>query len=391
MLDKTFKELEDCDVDEKIRIFSKFGIYELRALARGLGVSSPTTKKRAQLLESIREILDNSEIEIPHSKSLKGRPFKKLESIDVIMNMLGNNNIKTMEIPKTYNYEDLIVFAQEIPIFEYNSSTAIQMEGVLRIVKRSAYFFDMNSDLVVFVPYDMIEKINLQNGDMLVVSANKINNKDQYTTKQILTINGNKLDEYKNDITEKNERVLPTTSNFAMEGEFLKGGKNLILTDEPLFLNSKLMSALKFFNHDKNSVVFVGLNLSVEDNLALKGFSKLKKFTTDYDQNDLAKDFNKIIDAINYCERLININQNVIIFISDLINILKSLDLYFSSSDGVKSMGHYQQSGIIVKKLLSMSCAFNNNTGCTEFIVCNNLDVKNEFILNEVIRNCRKF
>lgn len=57
--------------------YEKLCIYELRKLAREIGVKSPTSLKRAQLLEKIKAI--ESGIEQPYiKKSNKGRPVKQL-------------------------------------------------------------------------------------------------------------------------------------------------------------------------------------------------------------------------------------------------------------------------------------------------------------------------
>ena len=53
--------------DEKFAKVNNLGIYELRGLARALGVSSPTTKKRDYLVSAIIDKLDNNNINLPKS------------------------------------------------------------------------------------------------------------------------------------------------------------------------------------------------------------------------------------------------------------------------------------------------------------------------------------
>lgn len=56
--------------------FENYTIYELRNYARQIGVKSPTTKKRQDLLCEIEKI-NNGEI-IPFTNNKKGRPCKNV-------------------------------------------------------------------------------------------------------------------------------------------------------------------------------------------------------------------------------------------------------------------------------------------------------------------------
>ncbi len=383
------KNLEDFDFDGKMKTISNLGIYELRAVARGIGIQSPTTKKRDELIFLIADILKNNSIEIPHGVS-KGRPVKKLENMDNILNVISDNSMKNFEIPKTYSYEDLIVFAQEIPIFEYHSTEALKMTGVLRIVKRSAYFLDNENGLIVFVSNENIERLYLENGDYLEVMAYKINNLNQYSAKQILTVNGTLLDDYFLLKPKCKNRVLPTKTAKIDDMEVVLGGKNIKIIDSPLFLDMQVKAILDKFDNSDNEVVFLGANIIFEDNMFLKSFKNAIIFTTNYEISNLTKDFNNIVDCINYCERLIALNKNVVLCLFDLVNILNALDLYFSVADGVKNQEHFQQSLVIIKRLLGLSSAYSVGTTSTSIIFCNQVDEDDCFIKNEVVKVSKK-
>ena len=155
-------KLSESELEEKREAISNFGIYELRALARAVGIPSPTTKKRDFLVDAIMDALNSNNVELVQ-KTTKGRPFKKLESMDSILSVIGDNTVKQFEIPKTYSYDDLVTFAQEIPVFEYHSEDVIKKEGVLRQVKKTCYFMDLLENVVVFIPGEFIEKYSLKN------------------------------------------------------------------------------------------------------------------------------------------------------------------------------------------------------------------------------------
>ena len=92
----------------------RLGIFELRALAREVGVQSPTTKKREELIVNILERINNGQLDdVVVTK--KGRPYKKLAMIDNILNnMTLQDNFASQS--KSLTYEDILSFAQIIPV-----------------------------------------------------------------------------------------------------------------------------------------------------------------------------------------------------------------------------------------------------------------------------------
>ena len=83
--------------EEKELLIKQLGVFELRGLARELGIISPTTKKRDELIELILNKFDEGNI-IDSNGKRKGRPYKKLSSLDDIMNsMIVNECSKTIE------------------------------------------------------------------------------------------------------------------------------------------------------------------------------------------------------------------------------------------------------------------------------------------------------
>ena len=86
----------------------KLGIFELRGLAREVGVPSPTTKKREELIDSILERISKGKLdEVVITK--KGRPFKKLAVVDNILNAVATND-KFATQTKMVSFEDILSF-----------------------------------------------------------------------------------------------------------------------------------------------------------------------------------------------------------------------------------------------------------------------------------------
>ena len=77
-------------VDREILVYD-LGIFELRGLARKLGVPSPTTKKRDELISLILEKIKSGDV-IDQTGKKKGRPFKSLSAIDEIYSSITSNS-----------------------------------------------------------------------------------------------------------------------------------------------------------------------------------------------------------------------------------------------------------------------------------------------------------
>ena len=67
----------------------EYSIYELRQIARSMGVKAPTTKKHSELIDEIKKIQNK---EIAPIKTTKGRPAKTY-NIELCKKTLQENEI----------------------------------------------------------------------------------------------------------------------------------------------------------------------------------------------------------------------------------------------------------------------------------------------------------
>ena len=113
---------EFTNFDAKKEIVLSLGVYELRGLARVLGVKSPTTKKREELIALILGIMErNSEISLGEIEK-RGRPFKTLSSVKNILEVISSTDKKDEKAMKFSTYEEIVEFNQEMPPFTLQSS-----------------------------------------------------------------------------------------------------------------------------------------------------------------------------------------------------------------------------------------------------------------------------
>ena len=85
--------------------YEELNIYELRQIARNIGVYSPTTLKRKDLIDKIEKI-KNGELNPYIRKSKQGRPAKNLTNLTVDVNNLTTEKKKEI-ISCTDNFNNV--------------------------------------------------------------------------------------------------------------------------------------------------------------------------------------------------------------------------------------------------------------------------------------------
>ncbi len=373
---------ESTNFDAKREIVLSLGVYELRGLARVLGVKSPTTKKREDLISQILSILEsNQEISLGEIGK-RGRPFKSLSSVKNILDIISSAKEEEEKSIRFSTFEEITEFNQEMPSFTLQSSDIFPSSGVLRKGKTFGYFVDSSCQRMVFVAPDQIQKYNLDTGDFLDCAVFEINNGDKCFVKKINRINGVNIDEYKAEIFSDYTQTLPNPKE--IEGKIVShGGRNVLLTDAPLYLNSKIKPILASFEGAKR--VFLGVNLCFEDKSFVANENNIFAFTSNY-SGKIADGYDRIVDAINFVERMNELNEEVFMLIGDFANVVNCLDAYFEDDASPMVLGHKDKTVVIVKKLVSLAMAKNNNKNITNLIVCNNIDIEDQLVKNELVK-----
>lgn len=364
------------DTQTKEDIVKSLGIYELRGLARALGIKSPTTKVREILIEDILQTISTGKPTDPQV-SRKGRPFKKLAHLDSIVSMIAN---KPEE--KEQNFETTIAFNQEIPVFTSKCLDLVKVCGVLRVGKVSTYFIDLRSNFHVFLSEEIVKEKGLTTGDFVECEAYKINDNSQYFVKNILKINMSDFANYKSKPDLEQKQVLPSTFLNGENLKILKGGRNILINKEPLFLNAKLKTLLSFLEKDEAVNVFLGLNLCFEDSYFAFSMSKMHSFVTEYLQGEEVS-YDRIIDVINFVTRLSSQGFNVNLIIYDIGLLLSTLKGRFKECDEKLSS---QEASKIFKKIISLAEAREEGTTTTLVATIKDVDTTNATIKDDLIR-----
>lgn len=380
-MDKVFDGVSTFDAKKEIIL--SLGVYELRGLARVLGVKSPTTKKREDLVSQILNILETSdEISLAEIEK-RGRPFKSLTSVQNIIDVISSQPMDEKEVLSKFStFEEITVFNQEMPAFTFQSSDIFPSAGVFRKGRTFGYFVDSACQRLVFISPEQVQKYSLATGDFLDCAVFEINNGDKCYVKKINKINGIVAEEY--FPTEFNDyaQTLPTAESFDGK-QLIIGGKNVLITQTPIYLNKEINQVLDNFESDRK--VFLGVNTCFEDKSLITSKGDFFSFTSNY-EDKISSGYDRIIDAINFVERMKKLNESVFFIISDFANILNVLDAYFHDEDIPILFGHKEKTVVIAKKLISLAMAKSNNRNATSIIVCNKIDLEDLFIKNELVK-----
>ena len=304
-------------VDREILVYD-LGIFELRGLARKLGVPSPTTKRRDELISLILEKIKSGNV-IDQTGKKKGRPFKTLSAIDEIYSSITTNSSDDEYYFQDYNslqsnFNSQIVFRQDLDKKIYKEEQ-FSCVGIVRENKDQLFFYDMESDRPVYISSLLEYYMNLRVGDKVCVHAQEMNENSQLKAVEILTINDISVRDYRPYIKEEKDLIISNQKFSIEQKEIYLGRRNLVQYNQDVYENEdELNSLIEKCKNDNKQLIVLGVNLSYEDMIMFKNYN-LDKFVTGYGRRD-AHNFALIIDAINYCDRLDELERDVVLYVT---------------------------------------------------------------------------
>lgn len=292
----------------------ELSIFSLRELARRTGVSSPTSKKKQQLIDDIIAI--NNGIKRPYiPKTKQGRPPKTFGyNVDSIF----NSGVQMPELSKTASLN------QETEGFEYVS--AFEVSGVVEVASNNVGFLWVNKlqDYdCYFIPDSIISGYHLHNGDLVYATISCANS--NVIVKNILKINNidyncveeNNRNYYAVDhVPSKNKIVFngKEFNNLNMnkgENTFVYGSNNNVNTEYSI----KLLNAC-----DIDEKLYINVSIAEKNKHVLKDIQNAELFVS------------KITDSIEITKRIVNLaierairlfeeGKNVVIVVDDALSV----------------------------------------------------------------------
>lgn len=374
-------------------------IFELRNIAREMGVNSPTVYKKETLIEKILKIM-NGEEKPQMPKSRQGRPPKK-----------SINNVNNFTLSQTVNenivsFKDLLLSQQPLPEEEqYDFSKPStggnwviaspgfvygekQNDNPLNLEKLTGYFLVVdkgygyifepgrisNVDNVVFVPENYINGYGFKSGDKVNCSSRTVASTGTKYLAMVQDINGVTEVGYKRQSFEDMELNLTKNEEYVtfLTGEFVSsigldkstyGTRNVILIPS-LKLYSEF---LKSFNSiDENTcVVNLCLDALPEDIFLFQNKKNFENFYTVF--GDSEKQNNITINlATERVKRLAEENKKVILIVNELKKVIKYQN--FSLGNSAEDLKY--KSLNTCYSLLTLARNLKNNTNITVYALC---------------------
>ena len=374
--------INEIDEKNKENFVRSLGVFELRGLARELGVSSPTTKKREEL---IALILDRSkEGSCADKKSKRGRPYKKLNSLaDIVNSMISEAKpIKN----EAFDFQTAVYFQQDpIPALSMVGNECFEFEGVVRIFEDRFVFFDKNDNSKVVFEDGITGLDKIKEGDIVKVNALQANEDSFFIAVQILEINGQNVEEYQPEEFEEGEEII-SNNEIPFAGKMVKEGRrNVYSYNEDLFENTNFADLTEYCKENDADLLVMSFNSSYENMIMFRNLDVDMRFVTEYGnikQNYIIK----TAELISRAKNLVARGKKVIVFLHDVIEMIRTIDKsYEKEGDELYS----SQAVVIMQSLISIGRAYKNSS-ITLIISYNEMDKDDKFLNQEIIRISKK-
>ena len=321
---------------------NELSIYVLRELARRSGVSSPTSKKKEQLISEIIAISDGRQQPVVSTK--QGRPPKGF-AYDISSTLsVDEEPTKTLK------------FKQEGGVFSSDNLTSAL--GYVEIIDNLAFLLIQEEDYSFkkcFIPATIVMKHNLKSGDKVVVEIVKEEGKT--LVKQVFNINGIPSLKWQ---TERNSYEEISHIVPVKKLEFLNKELNSfnIMCGENVYLygtnnNQNTVSTVEYLN-SCNADVKIYLNMAVaeKNKIYIKNLANAEMFVSNFtDPTDYAREVAAL--AIERAKRAMEAGGNVVVAIDDILTLI-SIE---------------KQDAAITKQLLSLTKSSKN--GSISLVVVN--------------------
>lgn len=364
----------------KETLVRSLGVFELRGLAREMGISSPTTKKREELISLILEKFDNGE-PVENVSPRRGRPYKQLNTLSDIV---GNFSREDQNFSQNSYESVLYLFQEEKPIIlDYTDETGV-FEGYVRSCNGDMLIFDYSQNEKVFLDKSQ----NFEEGTKIKVEACRISGSKHYGSSKILKIDGQKIEEYKDCSFERGDEILSQDYLKVLNSKAVVGRRNVFYYEEDLFENDMLENLIKECENKKQNVLLLSLNTPYENMLKYKSLKVNFDFVSEYASNATVS-FNKLVDTINYASHLSEKGQNVVIFVPDILDISRKLDEILINEENTL-MGHSQNTIIVLQKLFALGKAYENGGNITLLMGYNSTGKDDKFLTTEILRISKK-
>lgn len=374
---------------DKINVekLQELGIFEIRNIAREVGVYSPTTLKKEELIEKIMRIING--IDKPYIKKTKqGRPPKNIQSINQIMDVIVPAKIfENNKTTKDCYFNDL------------NDSIDVNVMGTNETYFKSLVYVYNNGEYalafiqdykeekehVVFINNNQVEFYKLKSGDEIAGKHLFIDNDKPFILKEIYSINGisftenfTRKDEFVNlpalfpkekiklDIYKNCEQIYKDIDLF---NPLAKGQRSVLLNKNDNYLNYQILNRLTTSNNNLKGLAIL-IDEVPENYFELLNIKdRVEILSNNYTKSENLK--LEIDVKIQKLLRQVENGEDVILFINDITKLSNYLsNLYILEKNSVETSKIYAEE--YVKKILLLGKY--TGVGSLTLTVCSTYD-----------------
>lgn len=324
------------------------GIFQLRELAREVGVHLPTTMRKAELIQKIREVA-SGEVEpfVPTTK--KGRPPKqyqvasvenKTESREYDYRIWGKTLIPYAEAPiSLYRISDNSSFIFD----ERKYGLKLDIAGIVSIDEagnarlHEGTLCDIGDKRIARIEYPVITKFGIKDGDFIEGRIGESLRDGGYSLFDIKTINGrayplNRVDFGNTKALPVTERIVLNSSQLALTRYLAPIGKGqrVLARSYDSGVPKHFLRALAEDMAQNLDVVYLSLDEQPEDFYEAQQ-SKLEYVLCPFDL-PADKQLYILELSLNRAKRLAEIGKDIVVVLEDLYTIARLYNRCFKAA-----------------------------------------------------------
>lgn len=311
-------------------VLQQSSIFELRNIAREIGVYSPTIYKKEDLIEKIFQIV-NGEVKPYVPKSKQGRPPKSL--MNPVRKSVFDQILPTEE--RTYNIEEepsLCLSESMIAFLEDDKAKAktnFDIEGVIELTSYGYGFVKSIAKTYTtfegaYISQNLIANHKLKNGDYIKGRAKLLEEDKPYVLYEITSVNDGAMvqDFDKLDVTYSLTRL---ELNNEIDN-FLVGSANLIIQNKED--ESSAYDYLKSISDDYKLII-VKLDANKEQEFIQKSLQEENYYTTMLQKP--SEHIGVVKLALSRAKRLASQGSNIVLCIDGVDKVIKNQNALYSN------------------------------------------------------------
>ncbi len=377
------KQQLDC-----LSLIEALGIYELRAVARVFGDSSPTTIKRNDHINIIMDKIISGE-DLKPLPVRQGRPYKELGNIEGILAELSQITGKDYSIkpaqPRNPG-QKVVLFKQIEDDIVKQRLFPIVARGFLQ-EKNEREFFLINIDngKIILVKKDMDTRLTA--GDYVVGTAVIMNEEKEYLLESINSINYLPFYDYR-EINDEYQSTVPSTLLKLEEKDVVLGSRYLIETPKFTEKSDQIKKMIKSLKEKGITTIALIPNVMYEDVLSINSLGFNNAVIINYDERPTYT-YDLVVAFIKHIKHIQDQGRNIAIFVEDICTIANSIDYAFKSNTKAL-MGHTEPSVEYVKQIMMLAKAGKNNKSTTIFTTFDQVDMFDSMYVSSIYKISKK-